>query len=471
MARIIKIKKGLDIPVAGQPSDQVESYRPKTVAVTPDDFPGYKWKAIAKPGDRVTVGSTLLQAKEDDDIRLVSPICGTVAEVRRGERRHIECLTVTADDYDPDCVDFEVPDHVPEPAERMAAKEDKKIADRILAFRAQARAVLKNSGLWAQMRQRPYDIVPGEAVPRDIFVTCFDSAPCAIHDLAAGLDKTDIYKGILVLAALTPGNLWLGCRRQQASELETIANHQAIVTIFDGPHPAGNTGPQIAALKPMAKGDTVWTLDIRTLAAIGYLFNTHTLLTETTVAVTGPQVCDPHLCKTTPGADISELLTLFTLKDGVIQRVISGNLLTGVKTSDSNTFLRFPYRQISVVEEGEHVDEFMGWASLSTSKFSVKRMLPAGLFRMRRPFRFDTRLLGGHRAMVLTGEFDAVFPFDIYPEYLLKAVIASDYDRMENLGIFEVAPEDFALPEFVDTSKEPLQKIIRDGLDRLRNDS
>ena len=447
MVKTIKIRRGLDIPVAGAASAQCVELSPASVGVVPDDFPGYKWRPVVKPGDRVVIGSPIFQAKEADDICLVSHVVGTVREIRRGERRHIEALVIDRDNDDFECINFEIPD---------------------LSLRRDTRALLKNSGLWARMRQRPYGIVPeAESQPRDIFVTAFDSAPLA-PALCAGLDRQDIAKGVEVLASLTDGRVHIGCRPEDAEALSLAANHHAVITAFVGPHPAGNVGPQIAAIAPVAKGDTVWTLDIRTLAAIGYLFNTNALDCSASVAVTGPEVENPHMVKTVEGCPISEILALFNMADDPGRRIVSGNLLTGDSVAFASGFLRFPYRQICVIQEGDHVDEFMGWASMSPSKFSVKRMLPSGLFRPKRNYNFDSRLLGGRRAMILTGELDRVFPFDIYPEFLLKAIMAFDIDKMEGLGIYEVAPVDFALPEFVDTSKEPLQKIVRDGLQRLR---
>ena len=189
---------------------------------------------------------------------------------------------------------------------------------------------------------------------------------------------------------------------------------------------------------------------------------------HTVVALTGPCVSDPHLVRTLVGASVSTLLSGNLNRQDDI-RIISGNVLTGQRI-DKEGFLHFPYRQITVIEEGAHADEFMGWASLNPAKYSVKRSFPAFLRGLSKPFDFDARIKGGHRAMILSGEYDKVFPFDIYPEYLIKAIMAGDIDKMEKLGIYEVAPEDFALPEFVDTSKIELQKIVREGLDNLRKE-
>ncbi|MDE6716575.1 MAG: NADH:ubiquinone reductase (Na(+)-transporting) subunit A, partial [Muribaculaceae bacterium] len=204
---------------------------------------------------------------------------------------------------------------------------------------------------------------------------------------------------------------------------------------------------------------------------IGRLFSKKKLGFETTVAITGPMAKKPHLVKTIDGAALNTLL------EGEINdcegkvRVISGNVLTGIKENVQTGFLRFPYRQVTLIKEGDDADEFMGWASMNPKKFSVKRSFPAFLAGLRKPFNFDARIKGGHRAMILSGEYDKVFPFDIYPEYLLKAIYSKDIEKMEQLGIYEVAPEDFALPEFVDTSKNELQKAVREVLDYLRKET
>ena len=228
-------------------------------------------------------------------------------------------------------------------------------------------------------------------------------------------------------------------------------------------------GVQIAGIKPVNKGETVWTLDAATAARIGMLYSGKGISYDTVVAVTGPAAANPRLMETLVGVAIGELLHSEITGSVEATRIISGNVLTGVKT-DLQGFLRYPYRQVTLLPEGNDADEFMGWASMNPRKFSVKRTFPAFLRGLGKKYDFDARVKGGHRAMILSGEFDKVFPMDIYPEYLLKAIMARDIDRMEKLGIYEVAPEDFALPEFVDTSKEELQKTVRDGLDYLRKE-
>ena len=442
MAGKIRIKKGLDIPLKGSPSDKVTTDNTSHIfAIYPDDFPGPLWKVRVKEGDQVTTGDILFSDKETGTLCLVAPVSGKIKEVNRGERRHVNFVSIEKLEAG------EV-----ETKEIGKPEDDTKIKE-----------ALQRSGLWAMMRQRPFDIVPSlDNIPRDIFVTAFDSAPLA-GEIIVEEDKEWLEKGIGVLAKLTNGKVYLGIRYGQG-----LTSNIAEVTEFEGPHPAGNAGTQIAALKPVNKGETVWTLDVRTVVRIGKLIEGGLTDYETLVAVTGPEVNDPHLVKTVVGASVEGILA--GLIDGVSgKRIISGNVLTGEKVKIDG-FLHYPYRQITVIEEGDDADEFMGWASVSPGKFSVKRTFPAFLRGLSKPFDFDARIKGGKRAMILSGEYDKVFPFDIYPEYLLKAIMAKDIDRMEKLGIYEVAPEDFALPEFVDTSKQELQQTVREGLDYIRKE-
>ena len=441
MVNKIKIKKGLDIPLSGEASDSVTTDGTTSVfAVVPDDFPGYTWKVAVKAGDTVRIGDQLLYAKEDEDIRLVSPVAGTVTEIRRGERRKIEYVSV----------------------ERNGEQTQTDFSD----IKDDTLKLLKRSGLFALIRQRPFDSVPfAGAVPRDIFVTAFDTAPLApsliSEDVAGHYDA-----GIKAISTLTSGKVYLSV----PAGSDITSRHAEIYSV-EGPHPAGNVGPQIAAISPVNKGESVWTLDIVTAARIGRLVTGSSLDFSTTVALTGPDISNPHEVKTVAGANLSTLLAGELVKKDSNVRVISGNVLTGHKVSVEEGFLRYPYRQITAIDEGDHADEFMGWASMNPAKYSVKRTFPGFLHNLGKPFRFDARVKGGHRAMIMSGEYDKVFPFDIYPEYLLKAIMAKDIEKMEQLGIYEVAPEDFALPEFVDTSKIELQKVVRDGLDYLRKET
>lgn len=441
MSELIKIKKGLDIHLKGGVTDRNSTDTTTNLfGIVPDDFPGWKWRLLVHPGDEVEKGSPLLTDKSELGIKIVAPVAGTIKEVRRGERRKIEAIVI----------------------EKSGAQKQAQFAAKSDASREEIVKALCESGLWAMMRQRPYDIVPHPQVaPRDIFVTSFDSAPLAPELINPA--EIDMHRvGLEVLSHLTDGNVYLGVRYDS-----NLNSDIARVYEFSGPHPAGNIGVQIANIKPVNKGETVWALDSRLVVRIGKLFSTGELDMNANVAITGPEVKEPKMVATHIGAGISSLIE-GEIENPAADRIISGNVLTGWKSEIESDFLRWPYRQITVIEEGDHADEFMGWASISPKKYSVKKSFPAFLRGLSRTFDFDARIKGGHRAMILSGEYDKVFPFDIYPEFLLKAIMAFDIDKMEQLGIYEVAPEDFALPEFVDTSKIELQKVVREGLEKLR---
>ena len=434
----VKLKKGFDIHLLGSISDAgiTDTGAPKSVAVVPDDFPGVIPRMEKKEGEHVSAGEPLYHDKNHETIKAVSPVSGTVKEVRRGERRHIDAIVIAPDGGN-DTVTHDL-------------KQD-------------AEQVLLESGLWVMMRQRPYDVVPAPGVrPRDVFVTAFDSAPLAPDlDLVLGDKRQYIARGVEVLDGMTDSKVYIGVREGQQ-----IDAPGAVVTTFDGPHPAGNVGVQAANTVPVNKGDVVWMMDIVTLARIGELFTTGKVSHDTVVAITGEMVQQPRYVRTVTGADLETVLKN-ELTNVAHSRMISGNVLTGVKVAPT-MWLRAPYRQITIIPENSKPDEFMGWASLCPSRFSIYRTFTTWLSGLGKPVSMDSRIKGGERAIVRTGEYDAMLPMDIYGEFLIKAIISGDIDKMEQLGIYEVAPEDFALAEFADTSKLELQRIVREGLDKLR---
>ena len=436
---IVRLKKGFDIHLLGaiQESDVAFTPPPRSVAVIPDDFHGVIPRMEKKEGEHVTAGEPLYHDKNDESIKVVAPVSGTVNEVRRGERRHIDAIIITPDNDD-----------------RQVVKHD---------LSGNALDVLVASGLWVMMRQRPYDVVPMTAVrPRDVFVTAFDSAPLAPDlDVVLGDKRQYIGKGVEVLNGLTDGKVYIGMREGQ-----NIDAPGAVVTTFVGPHPAGNAGIQAANTAPVNKGDVVWTLDIVTLARIGELFTTGMVSHDTVVAIDGEMVQQPRYVKTVMGADLETVLKN-ELTNVAASRIISGNVLTGVKV-EKEGWLRAPYRHVTIIPENSKPDEFMGWASFNPNRFSIYRSFTTWLRGLKKPVSLDSRIKGGERAIVRTGEYDAMLPMDIYGEFLIKAIISGDIDKMEQLGIYEIAPEDFSLAEFADTSKLELQRIVREGLDKLR---
>ena len=276
-----------------------------------------------------------------------------------------------------------------------------------------------------------------------------------------GEKRQYIQKGTEVLSGMTDGRVYIGIRDGQ-----DIVAPNAEITTFVGPHPAGNTGVQAANTVPVNKGETVWTMDIVTLARIGELFTTGKVSHDTVVAVTGEMVQQPRYVKSIMGSDLESILK-GKLTDANCSRIISGNVLTGSQVEMSQ-WLRSPYRHITVIPENNKPDEFMGWASINPKRFSIYRTFTTWLCGLKKPVSMDSRIKGGERAIVRTGEYDAMLPMDIYGEFLIKAIISGDIDKMEQLGIYEIAPEDFALAEFADTSKLELQRIVREGLDKLR---
>lgn len=445
MRRTINLKKGLNMRLEGMlgNTDVAAEIMPGRIAVIPDDYPGFLPKLDVKEGDTVSLGSPLMHDKTDTEIRLVTPIAGTVESIVRGPRRKIERVVVKADTSAPQ----------PQPTP---------VADRT---EAGVRSALKASGLWAMMRRRPYDIIPqGNDTPRDIFVTAMDTAPLALNleDMTRGMVPY-ITAGVEALKLLTKGTIYICVAK--GSDMPDIKGAEMVE--FPMLHPAGNVGVQIANIAPVNKGEVVWTLDIVTLARIGRLMTEGTPGYTVEVAVTGSEVEHPQVVSTLPGAPLESLLKGNLKTDGRNHRIISGNVLTGIPEGIDG-YLRYPYRQVTVIPEGDDADEFMGWASLSPSKMSESRSFFGRLLGRR--FNPDARLQGGRRAMIMSGIYDDYIPMDIVPEYLIKAIIARDIDRMEALGIYEVAPEDFALAEYADPSKLELQRIVREGLDYMRSE-
>lgn len=446
MGHLIKIKKGLDLKIAGGIAEgtPVAEIRGNLYAVCPGDYPGFIPKVEVSEGDTVTRGQALFHDKNDERIKIVSPVAGTVEAIIRGERRRILRVVVRRSDCD-----------------KAAA-----IATDNISTREEAKNFLMRSGLWAMMRQRPYDIIPDPRnTPRDIFVTSFDSAPLAPDIIPEAPDAiSKLEAAVKLLSALTSGNIYIG--RRKGSKLPEIKG--AVTIDFEGPHPTGNVGVQIANIRPVNKGETVWTLDITVLLRIGHAVTTGEFNSSTTVAVTGSETITPRLVKTSIGVALDAILKDNIKDDGIHHRIISGNVLTGIKETTGG-FLRYPYRQITVIPEGDDINEFMGWASISPKKMSQSRSFP-GHFLFKKLFTPDARLLGGRRALIMSGEYDRYLPMDILAEYLIKAILGRDIEKMEELGIYEIAPEDLALGEYADTSKLEAQKIVREGLDYLRKE-
>lgn len=446
MVNRIKIKKGLQIPLLGEAEETlIGRVTSEYVRICPEDFHGVTPKLSVKAGDAVKAGTPLFFDKNHPGIFFASPVSGVVTAIERGEKRRILYVEVKADS------DIRYEDFGRKTVASLSAEEIKK-------------AIL-DSGIWFLIRQRPYDVVAvPEKEPRDIFITGFDSSPLAPSpDFLMNGYEADFQTGLDALAKLTEGKVYLSISPDTVVKGVRYAQN-AVVTEFDGPHPAGNVGVQINHIKPVNRGETVWTLNATDVLPIGRLFNKGIVDLTRTVALTGSEVKNTGYYRMLIG---TELKSLFkgNVTEGISLRYISGNPLTGRKIGEDGV-LRAYDAQITVLPEGEEVHEAFGWASLSPKRYSAGgTYLP-----LKKRYRLDARLMGGPRAIIVSNEYDKVFPMDIFPEQLIKSIIAFNIDKMEQLGIYEVAPEDFALCEFVDTSKLELQRIVRKGLDLLRKE-
>lgn len=444
----IKIRRGLNIPLEGKPTLSVEQKDdPVYVGINPAAFRGLELKLKVKEGDAVLVGSPVFYDKNDERINIPSTVSGEIIAVIRGEKRAIQEVRIRND------------------KKYESVSIDKNPG--LLRDREQIKEVLLKSGLWSFFRQRPYDIIPSpDAVFRDVYISTFDSAPLA-PDFGFFLkNHTQVLQaGINALALLTEGKVHLGIdlcgtHFEVFESLTNIEKHY-----FCGPHPAGNVGVQIHHTRPINKGEIVLTLNIQDLAMIGKFLEEGIIDTSRVIAVTGSEVKNPHYLRTIIGSGVENFVQLKDEKRPV--RIISGNILTG-KAIPKDGALCYCHHQLTIIPEGNYF-EFLGWASPGLKKFSASRTFLSKLISSRH-VRIDTNIHGGERAYVVSGEYEKVFPFDIYPVYLIKAILTEDIDKMEALGIYEVAPEDFALCDVVCTSKYETQEIVRKGLEMLRKE-
>ena len=441
MAKVIKLRKGLDINLKGKAALETTSVKcPGEYALVPDDFTGVKPKVVVKEGDNVLIGDALFVDKLHPEVKFVSPVSGTVSMVERGDRRKLLSIRV---------------------------KSDGKQSARTFDTKQDIKALLLESGMFAFLRQRPYDVVANpEDKPKAIFVSAFNSMPLSqdFEYVLKGEEKA-FQAGITALSKLA--KVHLGVSARQISAALTGATG-CEVTVFDGPAPAGNVGVQINHVDPINKGEVVWTLGAEEVLFIGRLLTTGRVDLTRTVALAGSEVKKPCYAKMLVGQRLDTLLQgQVDLSAGI--RIINGNVMTGVKTT-AGGYLGAHVTEVNVIPEGDHADEFMGWIMPRFGTFSTHRSYFSWLCG-KKDYVFDARVKGGERHMIMSGEYDKVFPMDIYAGYLIKAIITGDIDRQEALGIYEVAPEDFAIAEFVDSSKLELQRIVRQGLDILRKEN
>ena len=446
MSKVIKIRKGLNINLKGKAEKIFIKAAPSELyAVKPTDFHGLVPKLDVEVGQEVKAGTSLFHDKNMPDILFTSPVSGTVKVINRGERRRILEVIV-------------------EKNKNEILYEAFKKGDPLSLSKEEVLSNLLKSGLWPAIRQRPYDIIANpQDSPKAIFISAFDTAPLAPdYDLIVKESGKEFQAGINALTKLTDGKVHLNINAEYpASQVfKGAANVQ--LNSFIGPHPSGNVGIQIHHIDPINKGEIVWFVSPQDVILMGRLFLNGVYDASWIISLAGSEVLKPRYYKLIKGASIKNI-TEENITEGC-HRYISGNVLTGTKI-EHDGFLGYYDSQVIVIPEGYH-HEFLGWAMPGLKKYSATRTFFSWL-TPRKEFRVDTNFNGGRRAFVMTGQYEKVVPMDIYPMQLFKAIIIEDIDLMEQLGIYEVAPEDFALCEFVCTSKTEIQSIVRKGLDLM----
>ena len=445
MPKVIKLKKGLDIQIKGQPANILEHIsRPETFAIKPADFQGLVPKLTVAVGDKVKAGTPLFFDKYHPEVQYVSPVSGEVAAINRGERRRILEVVVKA--------------------ERENLSEDFLKADPQNLSSDVIKAELLKSGIWPAIKSRPFGIVAHPTdQPKAIFISCFDSSPLAPdYDFVFKDDANAWQTGINALSKLTTGKINLGLSDKKENSIFSQTKGVEF-TSFNGPHPAGNVGIQIHAVSPLNKGEIVWTIQPQDVVMIGRLFLTGKYDSSRIIALSGSEVLEPKYFQFWRGGSLTGLLKGKLSKENV--RIISGNVLTGTSVP-ANGYLGFYDAMVSVIPEGNYYEMF-GWALPGFGKFSPSHTFFSWLGSKKNKYVLDANMHGEERAFVLSGEYEKVLPMDILPVYLIKAILANDIDAMEQLGIYEVIEEDLALCEYICTSKIMVQSVLRKGINSM----
>ena len=455
MTRVIRLRRGLDINLAGRAEKTIVALKPDgTFALRPDSFEGIKPKVLVKEGDKVKAGEALFINKAYPNVKFSSPVSGTVSLVERGDRRKLLSVRIEAD-KEQEFIDFGVKD--------IATLSGEQVVENLL-----------EAGLFGYINQLPYAISTNpETKPKAIFVSALRDMPLAgdFEFELQGQEK-DFQTGLTALSRIAKTYLGIGSEQNI-----TVAGNDVEVVKFSGKCPAGNVGVQVNLIDPVNKGEVVWTVDPTAVIFFGRLFNTGKVDLRRTVALAGSEVTSPHYTEMLVGQNIDTLLNgAYDSTKSV--RIIMGNPLTGKPVAQNSSeephhtrFLGAHTSEITIIPEGDKADEFAGWIMPRLGQFSVSRSYFSWLLGRKKEYKLDARIKGGERHIIMSGEYDSVLPMDIYGEYLIKAIITGDIDKQEQLGIYEVSPEDFALAEFVDSSKLELQRIVREGLDVLRKEN
>ena len=445
MSKNIKLRKGLDINLAGKAELRLENApMAKSYAVSPLDYENVTPKLLVKVGDKVEAGAALFFDKNNPRILFTSPVSGVVSAINRGEKRKLINVAV-------------------EPDAQQVAKAIKMV-DPAKAERSEIVEMLLESGLWTRIVERPFGVIANpDAQPKAIFVSAFDSAPLAPdYNFVLAAEKENIEAGMALLGRLTEGKVHLSARKGAEgfmAEVKGVEYHT-----FEGKHPVGNVGVQIHHIDRIAKGDIVWTVNIQDVAIIGRMVRTGKFDMSKTIVVAGSEAEARCYKRIIAGAAVESIVG--KVKENV--RVISGNALTG-RTTPADGYISADANMLTLLPEG-NVYELLGWAMPRFHRFSVSRAYFSWLCP-KKEYKLDTNLNGGERPFVVTGLYENYLPMDVYVAYLLKACLVKDLDKMENLGLYEVLPEDLALCEFVDPSKIEMQQILRDGINLMIKES
>ena len=449
MSKEIRLKKGLNINLVGEANKVYATIKPsEKYVVKPTDFHGMTPKMLVKVGDNVKAGSVLFYDKYMQQVQYCSPVSGEVVAIERGAKRRILQVVVKADT---------------EQQYEQFAKAD--AAD---LSREQIINTMLKAGVWPFVRQKPYDIVANPtAIPKAIFISAFNSAPLAIDNDFALYGMEELFqKGLDFIVKLTEGKTHLNIDGNTNSSNVFSQAKNVQINKISGPHPAGNVGVQIHHIDPINKGDVIWYLQPQDVITIARLFIEGKYDVSRIITVAGPQVIKPRYYRAVLGARVNNLLDN-NVKEGE-NRIISGDVLTGTRI-ESNDSMGFYDTMITIIEEGKN-SEFLGWILPGFKKFSASRAFSSWLLPSRK-YSLNANMNGEERAYVVTGQYEKVFPMNIFPHQLVKAIMMEDIDLMENLGIYEVSAEDFALCEFVCTSKTEVQSIVKYGLDLVRKEN
>lgn len=441
MPKNVKIRRGANIKLMGA-AERIkgDAAFPSSFAIKPTDFHGVVPKMVLKEGAEVLAGQEIFHDKYNEHIKYVSPVSGEIAEVVRGAKRRILEVRIVPDS-EQKYASFDVSD--------TSSKE--KVMNLLLS-----------GGFWPMIKQRPYDVVADpKSAPKAIFVSAFDSAPLGPdYDFILHGQEADFQKGMDALAMLTNGKVHLTTRSSSNVDAVFTGAKGVEKNTIKGPHPAGNVGIQIHHIDPINKGEVAWTVNAQHVMMIGRFLNTGKADFSKTIALAGSEVEKPRYLTTIAGASLKTLVE-GQISDGD-NRIISGNVLTGDDVG-ADGYLGFYHDVVTVIPEGKE-PQFMGWLAPNFHKYSLSRAYFSWLMPGKK-YRLNTNMNGEDRAFVISGQYESVLPMDVYPVHLIKSIMTNDIEKMENLGIYEVAPEDFALCEYACTSKAPVQQILRDGLD------